>query len=355
MSYWWVASAALSAVGAINSASSANQQNQSQLAMNQYNANAQFNVSMSNIDSMLTLANINAELGTAAAGMQFGIADMQMQAGINQAQLTQQTAELNAGIINSTTQYNNALLDEEMSLMWEAMDLDLTHLANQRAVERGQIKAQQSASGTIMGQDSNADVIIDQKTQEALDELVVRHQADINAAGIRNQQAQNSWQGAAAVTKTLWEGNMSATIAMQNAAIQAQSTAAGGVSQILQSQMNLIGANIQAGADRTSANYALQSGLYGANTQYSQNNNQIRSNFVTGLFSSASTAIQGYEQSTTVTPTNTNIFGSGGGQTTIPFSSGSANLSVPSTNYQFGSGYQSNVSLSSPGSSLITS
>lgn len=352
---WWLVPAALSTVGTIVQTNSAKKQNADQLAINQYNANAQYNVSMNNINSQYTLGMVNAGMAMAAAGLQSKLAGVQLETGRRNAEMQRQVAYLNADLVSRTVEYNNALLDEEMSLMWESMDLDLLHLANQRAVERGQVVAKQANSGTIIGEGSNADVIVDQRTQEALDAFVVRHNADISASRIRNKQAQNSWQGESEFKKIMWEGQVGAYITEQNAAVQAFGTQMGAASTALQGMATAISAGISRKAGTASAQQQYQAGMYNASQRYDTNNSQITGNFINGLFGAASAGVSGYYSWGPGSQPTTNwskLLGQT--QTAVAPASTLATSSLkPSpTTYKFSSGYEKGFSLAEPGGSL---
>ncbi len=261
-----VAMAAVSAVGSIASANSARSQNKNQKLWSKYNAQMGYNVTMSNLDSQAMLGAFNARMAAQAGAIQAGI--------------LKTTAAYNATQITHTVEYNNALLEEEERLMWEAQDLDQVNLARQRERERGGMRATQAASGTTIDVGSNKDVIADQLAQQNQDAFVLRHNADIGAAKIANAQAQNSWQGAMQVQKTIWEGQMGAYGAEANAQMQAASIQA----ETLMS----------AHAGAQSARYALDSGMAGANMQYGQNNMKISQSLTQGLFSAGSKAVGAY-------------------------------------------------------------
>ena len=96
----------------------------------------------------------------------------------------------------------------------------------ERERERKTIEANQAASGTLMGVGSNAQVLIDQKTQEELDKFIVKHNADIQASRIQNAKAQNLWLGEMEMLKIGYEGQVSAGVAQANANLQAMGTLA---------------------------------------------------------------------------------------------------------------------------------
>lgn len=231
-----------------------------------YNATQEYSIDMTNLMSQTMLAQFNSYL-------------VQQQAEI-ESQYSLDVAAWNIDIIEKTVAYNDELLEEELALMWEAADLDLTLLAQERAVERGEILADQAASGTVMNTGSNLDTIINQKTQEELEASIIMHNADIAAADINNARAQSQWEGDIAIQQAEWEGKMGSYIALSNAEL----TSAGIMAEA--------GMNVLTGM--MSADYSLESSLYGisqAEDAYSSSNTQ---DLISGLFSAASTAAKTY-------------------------------------------------------------
>jgi hypothetical protein len=258
MPYWWVPMA-ISAASSVVQASSASKQNKQQAAWNRYNAQMQYQTDMTNIGAQTAIAGFNAKMAMMAGKMSAGV--------------TKKMAEFNAQQTWATTLFNDALYEEELSLLWDAVDLDLAQLENQRAVERGQILAAQAASGTVMGQDSNAQVVINQRLQEEMDAFIVRHGADVQANKIARERAAGLWQGEMAVRKILYEGAMGAYAATANANLQAA---------------GILGESaISAAAQKKSAMFRLQAGMAGADMQYNQQQTGIQANLVSGLFSAA--------------------------------------------------------------------
>lgn len=255
----WV-TAAIMAGSAIYGAISSSNQNKTQQAWNNYNAQMSYNNSVRNIRAQNTIAGMNAMLA--------------MKSGQINAQMATDTAQLNASIIADTTAYNNELLAEDLALMWEAAELDIRNLEVQRAKERGGIRATHAASGTVMDEGSNAEIIADQMTQEAMDAFIIRHGADIQASKITNAMAQNRWQGEMQIKKTIWEGQMGAYSSLTNAGLSAM----GG----------LMTAAISSQAGMQTASSGLTAGLAGAQMQYSQNQQSINAGLVQGLFSAGS-------------------------------------------------------------------
>lgn len=250
-----------SVLGGISGASN-DEQFENQQSWINYNARSEYNISMDNIAarSMLTKFNV----GNIMAGAE------------ESAEISRAVAEYNVGMITATTDYNDSLLESDIADIWEEMELDLSQLAHQREVERGEIVATQAASGTVIGEGSNADVIVDQMTQEAMDAFIVRRGADSTVRDINNNRAKSMWEGTVAVQKAMWDGEMAAYTTLKNARTQSAG-------------MVLEGA-ISATADTKSAQLALTSRLQGLSMNqdsYSLSNSQ---NMMSSLFGAAATA-----------------------------------------------------------------
>ena len=284
---WWIP-AAIGAVGSLVNYSSQNKQNSNQAAWNRYNSQMSYNTDMSNIAAMEKIGGMNAAMQMAAGKMN---AQIELAAGEINAQAIEGIARYNASLINLTTDYNTLLLEDELAMLWEAAELDMLHLENQRAVEKGQIEAGQAASGTVMGQDSNADVLISQQTAADLDAFIVRHNANRQAEGIRIQIDENVFNGQLAWQQTMFKGAMDSMLTRTNA----QLGAIGSVANAAVGAASTMGQTaIQAAAGRQSARYALDAGMAGAQMQYDQNSTTIKNNFVSGLFGSLSVGATNY-------------------------------------------------------------
>lgn len=266
MSWYQYIPAALSAVSAISESNQMSEGGEMQSSWMKYDAEQRYGSAMKNIEAQQGIAAANA------AGLQAGAKV--------KGELIVDEAIFNANMIKATTKYNNSLLDYEEELLWEQMDLDIELLERQRARERGTMKATQSASGTVMGEGSNAEVIIDQRTQEALDAFVVRRNADIEAKKIANKQAQNTWQGEMAIQKTLYQGQLQNFSVHQSAGNQA----AGILAQ----------SGISAAANKISAGYARDAGFRGGYNTEQTSKSQSWNRFTQGMFGAAASAASTY-------------------------------------------------------------
>jgi len=255
------AGAVIGGIGGFISGGSADAQFSNQMAWAEYNRQSQYNVDKYNINSSLSIAGMNAAMGLAA--------------GKYNAQQVINSAYYNAEMTRMTMEYNEDLLDNELTRVWQDLDLDITQIEMFRARERGNMIADQAASGTTIGQDSNALVVMDQQTQEALDITIVEFGADRQAANISNQIAQGRWQGEVAIQQTQWEGEVQANSIMFNSKVQAFGTVAGAV--------------IKADADMYSSKQAYMTGGYNQEQAKATFGAQNQQAMVKGLFTAAAT------------------------------------------------------------------
>jgi hypothetical protein len=277
-----VAGGIIGGIGGWISGGSADRQFKNQQDWARYNNAMAYNTNIYNAYSEYNLAAVNAAM-------------MQGMAGVQVAAI-QQNALYNAAMQAQTTQYNNELIEQELYRVWDEEELELAQLEDVRERERGAMEADQSVSGTVMNQDSNEDVIVDQMTQQALDETIVRHNADRRAADVLNSLAQNTWQGQVAIQHIMYEGEMQAYTTSANAALQSTGT--------------MIGAGIRKNAQIYNAEQARYTGNLNINQAKTTFNEQQTQQMVSGLFNAATTATVGAFANKV--PTSS---GSGGGLT----------------------------------------
>lgn len=307
----------LSAAGTYMSYQNGRNQNANQAAWSAYNTHSQYLTDTYNTATQLALARFNAA--------------MQQKAGELSAMTYLSNAKTNAMIIEHTADYNDKLMAEEERKMWNAWELDDMLYAVVRQQERGQIEATQAATGTLIGEGSNADVVSSQIAQETLDRFIMHHDANIKASEIINARLQNAWQSALEVKKVLWEGNLNAIAAQSGANLQ-------GVGQ-------LGSAMLGAQADRTSAKLRQQSGIYGGAIQSTVNNAQNNAQLVSGLFGAAASSISTYYALKTPTP-QTGATGTGSG-TVNTYGAHGADIKPVAI------GGSASYTLNTPGTSLI--
>ena len=242
-----------------------------------YSNAVQHETGLANLEmqSMISMANGSMALASAAA----------------RADSTRAVAGRNAELIRLSTDYNASLLDEEEKLLWESAGLDIEQLEMQRARERGNIVAAQAASGTVIGTGSNKDIVIAQKTMEAFDAFVLRHNAEVGAAKIEDAKALGLWQGEVAARQTEWQGNLAAVMESAGANMRV----AGMIAQT--------GMNVTVG--RRSVDDQFMMGQYGMQQNSAAYSDVNRQNMINGLFSAGSKVAAGYAGNFTPTGSST--------------------------------------------------
>jgi len=231
-----------------------------------YNNQMSYRTTMRNLEASMAITDMNVNARMAAARM-----DANSQIAV---------AEYNMSLIATTTDYNNSLLAADLRRVWKASDLELEQLEMYAARERGSIEANQAASGTVMGEGSNADVIIDQKTLRAMDAAIIQHNADIATADILNSMAKSTWEGQRAIEQTAFNGKMGALRSFSDAAIS--------------SSVEVAQAGIGNVAGGISAFRALESGESNIALDRSQFETTNTNNMISGLLQGASTAAGTY-------------------------------------------------------------
>lgn len=238
-----------------------------------FNSRMEYDVNMYNIRSRSAISRGNiTSLLTSARGENAAISA---------------NTRYNTSLLLQSIMYDRSLLDSELEALWVASDLDLQQLEMYRARERGGIIADQAASGTVLHEGSNADVVVSQMAQEALDEAVIRHNAISGANDIKNQMATSSWNGQVAIQRNEWEGALTMS---RNASRAASDAASIFLTDKITSQ-----------ADTYTAVRAMQTGNSNIAIDRADFNYQSDQNFAAGLFSAAGTAVGQYARYLDVT------------------------------------------------------
>lgn len=197
----------------------------------------------------------------AMMGGEYNAALAMMEADVNN-QFIRSVANYNSLMQTAIASHNASLLEAEVDNVWEAADLDLTQLEQQRARTAGTAEAYFSASGVVMGQDSAADVVADINTQFELDKTIVRHNAEMEANRFLNEAAKSRFQGGLEARRILWEGQMATFQNTANANLRA---AGYRVNAGIEAGGAMVNAGIQAGG------ILGQSMLDAATTRYNAN------------------------------------------------------------------------------------
>ena len=119
----------------------------------------------------------------------------------------QRVAEFNMSLYKQVTEYNTALMLDELPQLLDQYELSITHIRQQGARQEGGIVAYQGASGTVIGTGSNLDVVVDSRTQLALDEYAVGLQYQWQVDAVYDAIAKSEWEGQMAIDKMAFEAN----------------------------------------------------------------------------------------------------------------------------------------------------
>jgi hypothetical protein len=133
-------------------------------------------------------------------------------------------AAYNSSLLSQTANYNSLLYNEEIDSIYEAAELDSKVLEVNTEKAIGTLEAQQSASGTVVGQDSNADVVTSIMAESALEDLVIKTNAKTKAKSLLNAAAQGEWQAMAEGKKLMYEAQVSGQAEMFAASNQSLGT-----------------------------------------------------------------------------------------------------------------------------------
>lgn len=270
MGYWLLAAAAVSLLSSYSS--------------DQKNAASTLRQAKANSDALLKTGKYNA-----ASIMALGQLNMAMNLGMGniETSIIRKKAEYNAGLRSMIGDYNATLLEDEARLVWEKADLDVEQLEEQYSVAEGKMQVGFGASGVIMNQDSPQDAIIDLRTSKALDTLIVRHGADIEAGKILDSAARSRWEGNLAAHQIITEGKLDIFGTYGSR------------------YLNAVGAGAQAAINANSTMYNAEVSSWQTLTsgQISSTNqqNQATSNLVSGLFSAAANTYSSNLSNSTIT------------------------------------------------------
>ena len=217
----------------------------------------------------------------------------------------QLTTDLNVSLIKAKTTYQSLLLDNEESKLWEGLDLNIEKREKMRASQEGSWEARAAASGTVVGEGSNADVSKFIRSEASFDEMVMRYNADVGATDILNARAKGDWEGTVATQQAIWNGSMTQA-----------STNINTVSQIA---ANSTQSTLKINAETQQTNLNSWAIVNNGNAQADQLDSKATQDMVSSIFSGASSVA-------TIAATNFKL--SGGASYTSPTADGSSLLST---------------------------
>lgn len=207
--------------------------------------------------------------------------------------------EYNVMLAQQVGAYNVSLLESELPGLLNEYGLNVMRLEQESARQEGAVIAHQAASGTVIGEGSNADVIIDHRSQAALDAFILRYNFDKQGRDINNAIARSQWETAASVQQMMWEGQVNEwntlTQSMLNAqAIRNQSRLDAGVTMINSvagAASTLIGGMADAYSTRSAGTASYLTSMSTANAAYNSGMNtagqQVTSSILNGIGNAA--------------------------------------------------------------------
>lgn len=247
------------------------------------NAKAAVSSGYANAVAQLKMSALSSEMSLGSTAM-----NLQISGGVD---------VYNASLQDFLGEYNAGLLEEEAATTWRAADLSIEQMQQEHDRANGIMRTQYGASGVLLDQDSALIADIDARTQQEMDVMIVRYNADQQAKKFLDAAAKSRWDGDMAAETIMFEGKMNRLAAVSNVTLATSGA-------YFQTKMN---------ADMTYYNATLQGNqIYeGGNQAYANWEASDNQALVSGLFSAASTAASSYAQYKTPTSSATSFSGAG--------------------------------------------
>lgn len=199
------------------------------------------------------------------------------------ARLSRAQVEYNIDVLRSVSLYNSLAIDEEIDSMYNASELSREMAHVEAAKAKGMVVANQGASGTLIGEGSNAEVEINMMAHEALVDLAMETDAKTRGAELLNAKAQGQWQTELAIVQQKYENELNIAGMISNANSQNSSAMINGVMEAW-------------GAWKSGANSA-QATLYGGQQVAANLNTRATQTMVKGFGSAVNTMASAKYQS----------------------------------------------------------
>ena len=207
------------------------------------------------------------------------------------ARRIQENARLNTGLntaaINRNVQvlrqvsaYNALLADTEVESIYDALDLDKTLVERQSQVNIGKEVVRQAASGTVIGEGSNAEVVTSMLADEAVQKKIMDHNAENRALEIVNAKAQGQWETEMQIGKLTYEGELSAIGQLTTAALDSSAT--------------LVNAGFSSWSTLQNAENASQQTINTGHQQQARYNDQSQAMLMNGIFGAGRSLANSY-------------------------------------------------------------
>ena len=230
----------------------------------QYNAAVAQGVGRANAQSARDFAVLNASMATLGAQTEAAIAV--------------KAAEYNAGIRLQVAEYNARMIEKEIPLIWDQANLDIFNLGQEMDQLIGSNRAMYGASGVRLDEGTPLDVEISNRTQEAMEVAIIRHNADVAAARLVDQAAMSRWEGQVEAGQIMYEGRMSGALSLARGTMQAGGMLAQGsydsamikYNAAVNSNQITWGGKIKAADYRAAGDRALVDGMFNAASRGAQ-------------------------------------------------------------------------------------
>jgi hypothetical protein len=122
------------------------------------------------------------------------------------ANLRSHAIEYNVKQMREVSAYNSLLSDAELESLYDSLELDTELARKQAKYNQGAELARQAASGTVMGEGSNAEVLTQMLADEEMQYMIMDANAENRALSIVNAQAQGEWETEMQINKMRYEG-----------------------------------------------------------------------------------------------------------------------------------------------------
>jgi len=177
-----------------------------------------YNTAITNADNIRKTGEFNA-LSIGAAGRNNAMETM-LAAGLSSTSL-RNISRFNQQLQKATTEFNISLLADELPKLLDQANLQITQIWQEEARTEGAIRAFQAASGTVLDEGSNKDVIIDSRTEALMDAYIVGLQYQWNVEAVYDEIAKNAWDGQMAINKMAYEADVTSRNMVNQAALDA--------------------------------------------------------------------------------------------------------------------------------------
>jgi len=227
----------------------------------QYNAAIAAGVGRANAQAASNFANVNAA--------------MVMMGAQAEAAMASQMAAYNAGIRLQVAEYNARMIENEIPVLWDQANLDIFNLGQEMDQLVGSNRAMYGASGVRLDEGTPLDVEVSNRTQEAMEVAIIRHNADVSAARLVDQAAKSRWEGQVEAGQIMYEGRMSGALSLARGTMQAGGILAQGsydsamlkYNAAVNSRQITMGGRIKAADYRAAGDRALVDGLFHSASQ----------------------------------------------------------------------------------------